>query len=126
MDQIAANHWADQTRFSSLVLSTDGGVGEPTRSRTLSYNQQGRPIPALNQPRQIFERFFGAGDDATQRGRRRLRSAAHMLDLVLEDASEVRRKLGKNDREKLAEDLDSDRDVETDGPLYQADAACRP
>ena len=112
MDQIAAEQLSDQTRFSSLVMSTDGGVGEPTRSSTLSYNQQGRPIPALNQPRQIFERFFGAGDDVTQRDRRRLRSAAHMLDLVLEDAKEVRRKLGKNDQEKLDEYLDSVRDVE--------------
>jgi hypothetical protein len=112
MDQIAAEQLSDQTRFSSLVMSTDGGVGEPTRSSTLSYNQQGRPIPALNQPRQIFERFFGAGDDVTQRDRRRLRSAAHMLDLVLEDAKDVRRKLGKNDQEKLDEYLDSVRDVE--------------
>lgn len=112
MDQIAAEQLSDQTRFSSLVMSTDGGVGEPTRSSTLSYNQQGRPIPALNQPRQIFERFFGAGDDVTQRGRRRLRSAAHMLDLVLEDAKDVRRKLGKNDQEKLDEYLESVRDVE--------------
>lgn len=112
MDQIAANHLADQTRFSSLIMSTDGGVGEPTRSSTLSYNHHGRPIPALNQPQQIYERFFGGGDDATQRGRRRLRSAAHMLDLVLEDAHDVRRKLGKNDQEKLDEYLDSVRDVE--------------
>jgi hypothetical protein len=35
-----------------------------------------------------------------------------MLDLVLEDAKDVRRKLGKNDQEKLDEYLDSVRDVE--------------
>ncbi|MCH1419191.1 MAG: DUF1552 domain-containing protein, partial [Akkermansiaceae bacterium] len=69
MDQIAASQLADKTRFSSLVMSTDGGVGEPTRSSTLSYNEHGRPIPALNQPRQIFERLFGGGDESTARGR---------------------------------------------------------
>lgn len=112
MDQVAADHFADQTRFSSLVMSTDGGVGEPTRSSTLSYNSQGRPIPALNQPRQIFERFFGGGDAASARNRRRLRSATSMLDLVLEDAGSVRRKLGKFDQEKFDEYLDSVRQVE--------------
>jgi hypothetical protein len=113
MDQIAADHWADQTRFSSLVLSTDGGVGEPTRSSTLSYNQQGRPIPALNQPRQIFERLFGDGDRDTARRARRLKNAQSMLDLVLEDAKRLHRQLGKNDQEKLDEYLDSVRQVET-------------
>ncbi len=112
MDQVAADHFEGQTRFSSLVMSTDGGVGEPTRSSTLSYNQHGRPIPALNQPRQIFERFFGVGDQTSKRNRRRLRSASSMLDLVLEDAASVRRKLGKYDQEKFDEYLDSVRQVE--------------
>lgn len=112
MDQVAADHLEGETRFSSLVMSTDGGVGEPTRSSTLSYNQHGRPIPALNQPRQIFERFFGGGDASSALNRRRLRSASSMLDLVLEDAGRVRRKLGKYDQEKLDEYLDSVRQVE--------------
>ena len=34
VDQVAAATAAAHTRFSSLVLSTDGGVGEPTRSST--------------------------------------------------------------------------------------------
>ena len=112
MDQVAADHFEGKTRFSSLVMSTDGGVGEPTRSSTLSYNEQGRPIPALNQPRQIFERFFGGGDASSARHRRRLRSATSMLDLVLEDADRVRRRLGKHDQEKLDEYLDAVRHVE--------------
>jgi hypothetical protein len=40
-DQVAAQATLDQTRFSSLVMSTDGGVGEPTRSSTLSYDDRG-------------------------------------------------------------------------------------
>ena len=59
MDQVGEDLFAGQTRFDSLVMSTDGGVGEPTRSSTLSYNRHGRPIPALNQPQQIFDRFSG-------------------------------------------------------------------
>lgn len=112
VDQVAAKAIGDQTRFSSLVLSTDGGVGEPTRSSTLSYNDNGRPIPALHQPRQIFERFFGAGDADTIAQRRRLKSASSMLDQVLEDSNSLRNRLGSRDKEKLDEYLNSVRQIE--------------
>jgi hypothetical protein len=111
-DQVAAAAHADQTRFSSLVLSTDGGVGEPTRSSTLSYNDKGRPIPSLNQPQQIFDRFFGAGDADLIARRRRLKSSSGMLDRVLEDSRALRGRLGKFDREKLDEYLASVRQIE--------------
>ena len=112
VDQIAAEEFGDRTRFSSLVLSTDGGVGEPTRSSTLSYNAKGRPLPALNQPQQIFDRFFGEGDADSIAERRRLISASKMLDRVLEDSRSLRRNLGKQDREKFDEYLASVRQIE--------------
>lgn len=112
VDQIAAKQFTDHTRFSSLVLSTDGGTGEPTRSSTLSYDEQGRPIPALNQPQQIFDRFFGAGDASSIAERRRLVSASGMLDRVLEDSRSLRLRLGKQDREKFDEYLASVRQIE--------------
>lgn len=112
VDQVAAGAIGDQTRFSSLVLSTDGGVGEPTRSSTLSYNDKGRPIPALHQPQQIFDRFFGAGDADLIAARRRLKSAASMLDIVLEDSHSLRNRLGKQDRKKLDEYLAAVRQIE--------------
>jgi hypothetical protein len=112
VDQIAANAFADETRFSSLILSTDGGVGEPTRASTISYNGKGRPIPALNQPQQIFDRFFGAGDADLIASRRRLLSASGMLDRVLEDSRSLRRRLGSQDKEKFDEYLASVRQIE--------------
>lgn len=114
VDQVAAATAAKQTRFASLVLSTDGGVGEPTRSSTLSYDHKGRPLPALNQPQQIFDRFFGIGDADVLRQQRRLRSAAGMLDRVLEDSKSLRRRLGNQDREKLDEYLASVEKIEKD------------
>jgi hypothetical protein len=112
LDQIAAEAFGDQTRFSSLVMSTDGGVGEPTRSSTLSYDGKGRPIPALNQPQQIFDRFFGAGDADTIAKRRRLKSATGMLDRVLQDSKSLRLQLGTEDQRKLDEYLSSVRQIE--------------
>jgi hypothetical protein len=112
VDQIVAQQFAEQTRFPSLVLSTDGGVGEPTRSSTLSYDHQGRPVPALNQPQQIFDRLFGAGDANFIAQQRRLASTSGMLDRVLEDSRTLRRRLGNQDREKLDEYLASVRQIE--------------
>lgn len=111
-DQVAAQAFGDQTRFSSLVLSSDGGVGEPTRSSTLSYDTKGRPIPALNQPQQIFDRFFGSGDAGLIANRRRLKSASGMLDQVLEDSKSLRGRLGRQDQDKLDEYLASVRQIE--------------
>ena len=112
VDQVAAATVTDQTRFSSLVLSTDGGVGEPTRSSTLSYDANGRPLPAMHQPKQIFDRFFGEGDADSIAKRRRLSSASKMLDRVLEDSKSLSRKLGKQDQDKFEEYLSSVRQIE--------------
>jgi len=112
LDQIMAQAMGNQTRFSSITMSTDGGVGEPTRSSTLSYNRHGHPIPALNQPQQIFDRFFGVGDEGSLAAEKRLKSTSGMLDRVLDNASSLKRQLGVNDREKLDEYLESVRQIE--------------
>ena len=112
LDQIIARHNADQTRYSSLVLSTDGGVGEPTRSSTLSYNRNGQPIPAQNKPRVVFDRLFGVTSDSVDTQRSNLQRTGSMLDRVLEHSRSVRRKLGKYDQKKFDEYLASVRQIE--------------
>ncbi|MHC4995876.1 MAG: DUF1552 domain-containing protein, partial [Planctomycetota bacterium] len=71
-DQVAAMNYGDQTRFASLVLSSDGGIGMPTRSKTLSFTQSGQPIPGLDDPRLIFERLFGDEKGTIEQTRQRL------------------------------------------------------
>lgn len=111
LDQFAAKQIGNRTRFPSLVMSSDGGVGEPTRSTTLSFTQKGRPIPALASPRQIFNRLFGE-DESAESERRRLENSASMLDLVLEHSRSLKQRLGKQDRVKLDDYLASVRQVE--------------
>ena len=112
LDQFAAERFGPQTRFSSLTLSSDGGVGEPTRSTTLSFTRQGRPVPALSQPRRIFDRLFGNGDQTGNAQRVQLENAGSMLDGVLEHAQSLRNQLGTQDRQRLDEYLSSVREVE--------------
>ncbi len=111
VDQMMAQHIGLETRFRSLILSTDGGVGRPRRATTLSFDKDGAPVPAQNQPRQIFERLF-AGDDASSL--RRLRSTASMLDALLEDSRSLSLRLGTADKAKLDEYLSSVRRTEKD------------
>ncbi len=109
LDQVAATHAGRKTRFASLVLSSDGGVGEPTRTRTISYNRDGKPIPAMSDPARIFHRLFGIPTEAE---RLRMARNASLLDRVLEHSKSLRLKLGRHDQQKLDEYLDSVRTVE--------------
>ena len=110
---MAAAHIGQDTRFGSLVLSSDGGVGEPTRSTTLSFSTKGRPVPALAKPQQIFDRLFGKEEGSLAKDERaKLENAASMLDLVLEHSKSIKRRLGQLDRQKLDEYLASVRAVE--------------
>ncbi len=109
MDQLAAMQIGGETRFPSLTLSSDGGVGQPTRSRTLSFSREGRPIPALSAPRQVFDRLFGQSDQATAQ---QLKNSGSMLDLLLEQSKSLERRLGKRDQEKFDEYLTAVRSVE--------------
>jgi hypothetical protein len=111
-DQIAAAKYGDQTRFSSLALSSDGGIGMPTRSKTLSFTQSGQPIPGLDKPQLIFDRLFGDGGGTIEETRRRLGTEASMLDLVMDQSKSLRNKLGRQDQEKYDEYLSSVRDIE--------------
>ena len=112
VDQLMVQAIGEQTRFPSLTLSTDGGVGEPTRSSTLSFGRNGQPIPSENQPRLVFDRLFGVNPDSAAAQRQKLDNAGSMLDLVLEHSQSLRGRLGKLDQQKLDEYMTSVRQIE--------------
>ncbi len=108
IDQAAAKQIGQKTRYSSLVMSVDGGVGYQSRVSTLSFNDQGKPIPAEHRHREIFERYFSPGGGAATRERRaQIRRGKRIVDLVLEDSRRLSRLLGKGDKAKLQEYLES-------------------
>ena len=109
LDQVFAAQVGGHTRHASLVMSTDGGTGSPRGAHTLSYNAQGRPIPAEHKPKRIFDMLFvKSGPNAA----RRLALSKSALDDLLEDAHSLNRSLSKNDQETLADYLQSVRDTE--------------
>ena len=131
LDQLAAGYLGEETRLGSLTVSTDGGIGPRTRSTTLSYTEKGQPIPALSDPKLIFNRLFG-NDNASRRDRARLENSGSILDLVMEQSGSLKRSLGKGDQQKLDEFETSVREVEQrverarewlDVPLPDVDAS---
>ncbi|GAA3578183.1 DUF1552 domain-containing protein [Snuella lapsa] len=113
IDQVAAKKLGQYTRFPSLSLSTDGGVGYKSRVSTLSFNSSGRPIPSEHRQREIFERYFSPnGTTSTNERRKSLHQGKKVVDLVLEDSKNLQRRLGANDKAKLDEYLTSLNQVE--------------
>lgn len=109
MDQVYANHIGEQTRYSSLVMSTNGGTGGPRGAQTSSFNAQGRGIPAMNQPKQIFDSLFVTSGKNAYNKLVRSKSA---LDILIDDTKSMYRKLSKHDQQTLQQYLDSVRDTE--------------
>lgn len=109
VDQVYAEYAGNFTRHSSLVMSTNGGVGGPRGAQTQSFNREGRPIPAMNKPKEIFDMLFvTSGKDAAAR----LARSKSALDLLIGHARDLSRELSSKDRETLKQYLDAVRDTE--------------
>ncbi len=124
IDQVIAARHAGQTPIHSLVL----GI-EPVRNRVdmgystvyganISWRSPTQPAPREIDPRRAYARltrWSGAVNAAAEPG---------ALDLVLEEARGLRRRLGGADRAKLEEYLESVRDLEARlGSLAAAERA---
>ena len=133
VDQVVAHEFKKHTRYPSLVMSTDGGVGYKSRVSTLSFNHEGRPIPSEHKHRSIFERYFAPAAGATTAERKKsLAAGKKIVNLALEDSKNLAKQLGQGDRDKLDEYLTSLNSVEEqirrseswlDRPLGEFDAS---
>lgn len=109
LDQVYAEQVGKLTRHSCLVMSTNGGVGGPRGAQTQSFNREGRPIPAMNKPKQIFDMLFVTSNkDAAAR----LARSKSALDLLIKNTRSLVRRLSRHDQETLTQYLDAVRDTE--------------
>jgi hypothetical protein len=105
-DQVIAEQTAPHTRIGSLELSVGRG------NTTLAWSRDGVPLPAEDNPKLVFQRLFGVEKEGLDVQRRRLGSTRSVLDSVLEDARDLKRRVGTDDRTKLDEYLEAVRSVE--------------
>jgi hypothetical protein len=118
-DQIAARHIGRGTQLPSLELSMDlltlAGQCDNgyacVYQNNLSWSSPTTPLPSEAHPRVVFERLFGDGATSAER-RAALRSRASLLDSVMDEFAQLNNQLGASDRARLAQYLDSVREVE--------------
>lgn len=115
-DQVAARHIGNNTTFPSLEMGTPtGGPCAPGVScsfgSSLSFSAPQQSLPIENNPRKLFFRLFGQGDNAAERAAI-MNETGSILDSVLEDAASLQKKLGAGDRAMVGNYLDSVRQVE--------------
>lgn len=112
VDQVIGEAVGDQTRFPSLVMGNDAGVGRQHRANTMSYDPNGRPIPVQATPKEIFTRLFVDESASRQQREHAFAQQRSILDAVKDRSRELERDLGKLDREKLDEYLTAVRAIE--------------
>jgi hypothetical protein len=80
----------------------------------LSWRNENTPMPALSDPRLVFERLFGVEEDPDLAAGKALREGCRssILDLVKEDARALQTRLGSTDRRKVDEYLTALRETE--------------
>ena len=119
VDQIIAADFGRETRLPSLEVSLESPervgnceVGYSCQYLyTISWRTPTTPLPMENNPRVVFERLFGEGGTAAERLAERQRDRS-ILDWVTGDIADLRRQLGASDQQRVAEYLDSVREVE--------------
>jgi hypothetical protein len=112
LDQVVAQHTKQYCRQPSLVLSIDAGVGFLSRTGTISYNLEGKPIPAENNPRRVFDRLFRGDRTSLALQREQLKRRIKLVDAVLDNAKLLEKQLGQSDREKMDQYLTSLDEIE--------------
>jgi hypothetical protein len=113
LDQVVASQTKQHCRQPSLVLSIDAGTGFLSRTGTISYNLEGRPIPAENSPRRVFDRLFRGDRTSLQSEHEKLQHRVKLVDAVAQSARALDEKLGKTDRERMDQYMTSLNEVES-------------
>ena len=122
IDQAIARQIGHLTRFPSLELTCDAGRNTGACDSgyscayqyNLSWSSPTTPLTPEANPRQVFERLFGAGapGERVESARRRRMEQSSILDFVMQDAHAMQQRLGGRDQAKLDQYLTGIRELE--------------
>jgi hypothetical protein len=106
VDQLMARKIGDTSRFRSLQIGVSQESFGGALQKNMSWAGPNRPLPPEEIPHRLFDRLFGAKDQAW------INDKTTILDAVRQDAAVLRRSLPKDDQSRLDEHLSSIRDLE--------------
>ncbi len=119
-DQIAAQHFGQDTQLPSVELATEdhsGLLGACDRDygciymNTLSWRTHTTPMPMEINPRKVFERLFGTGSSPAERAAL-LDEDRSILDAVVQETNSLQKNLSAHDRSQVSDYLESVREIE--------------
>ena len=127
IDQLHAQRYGRETVLPSLELCIEGidrGGGcaynyHCAYTTSLAWASPNQPLPAIREPRVVFERLFGAGDTAEDRAARR-RTDRSMIDWIATEVTRLRKTLGAADQVALDEYVEHIREIERRIQLVEA------
>lgn len=110
LDQLAAETIAGATRFPSLTVGSESGIHGGCM---MCWTRSGTRVPPITGPRELFARLFiKESEDAVSELKDRYSLQGSILDSVTGDARSLKRRIDREDREKLDEYFTSVREVE--------------
>lgn len=121
VDQILAQEMGRHTQLASLELAIENSetagacdVGFACAyTNTISWKSSNTPLFAQNNPRAVFERMFGDTGTTDPKARlTRIQQERSVLDSLSLEVAHLQGALGRSDRQKLEQYLESVRDVE--------------
>jgi hypothetical protein len=108
LDQYAAQYMGDRTRVPALALNVS-----KKGNQSLSFTNSGVMLPAENNPVAVYRALFVKGSEKDiERKMHEIRLGRSILDVVANRASELKKKLGKADKERMDQYFTSVREVE--------------
>ena len=133
VDQVVAKQIGQDTLFPTLELATEDFTGlvgacDPGYScaymNTLAWATPTTPLPTEINPRVVFKRLFGRPGTDAQRATW-LKRDRSILDSITEDANDLQRVIGAQDRLRLTQYLDNLREIERRIQLAEAQNSTR-
>ena len=122
IDQVMAREVGHLTRLPSLELTCDAGRNTGACDSgyscayqyNVSWSSPNTPMTPESNPRQVFERLFGAGSagERSEELKRRRAEQRSILDFIVTDARDLQRRLSPNDQDKLDQYLTGVRELE--------------
>jgi hypothetical protein len=107
IDQLAAKHFGNATRYPSVTLGT-------AKSQSQSYTSGGVMIPAQTSPANLFAQLFLQGKpDEIRKQQRKLSDGKSILDELGSQAKSLQRKASSADNHLLNDYFESVRQTET-------------
>lgn len=119
VDQIAAAKIGQSTKLPSLEIGIEAGrqAGRCDSGYSCAYQSNiswkspTTPMAKEVNPKLVFERLFGSGEDRQALAERNFYRKS-ILDFVASDSQQLQKKLGQNDQRKLDEYFTSVREIE--------------